>query len=376
MSNKTLYDLHMLIINYIETSHKTIKNSYALIVNKIKDPKTYSDQELKKVFESGDIIPFLTDNDVEIFSKNLTDITQKLKEYIDFVNDIQNAMTHKGKAIYEKTEYILNESKKNSLFLGGTPPIESKRVYLEKLKESYDKYYDEIKIYKKLKFSIDENILMNHEYKIENISIIYNYIENMSNILQKINACILNMKIVLLYLIRYISFDKMRIYISFILKIKKDIPKESFAIILKQIKQNIKIYIKNINDNDPTFNKDIMEFKNFLQNIISKAKPSITENIYDKIINILKKNKVNVTTSLNSKLLNTISKYNQPKSTDIDTIHKDIVASINSTRRKNFLADKIKVELHNAVHKSVLSPILSKSKSTSSSNSPSFMSIK
>ena len=95
MSNKTLYDLHILIVNYIESSHKTIKHSYLFVLNTLKDPKTYSDNDLKKVFESGDAIPFLQDNDVQEFNKNLINIDKKLKEYIDFVTHVNGGQFQK-----------------------------------------------------------------------------------------------------------------------------------------------------------------------------------------------------------------------------------------------------------------------------------------
>ncbi len=365
MNTKTLHDLHMLITNYVEASHKIIKNSSSSIVEKLKKSETYSDNELKKVAESGDVISFLIDNDVEVFGNKLREISKQMHEYIDFLTDLKNLMTRKGKAIYEKTEYILNESKKNNLFTGGTPN-ESKKHYKEKLKESYDKYYQQFTMYKRLKFTIDENILTNHQYKFENLLTIYQYLDNMSNILQTLDNSILNILITILYLNRYIALDKMKIYILFVVKIKKEIPKESFVVLLKQIKQDYKNYIKVMKERDPVFHKDVTQFEEFLQDTISQATPSIAENIHDKIISILKKNKVNVAYSLNNKLLNTITKYQQPKSADIDKIHNDVVQAIDSTRRKHFLPDKIKTDLHSAIQKSVLSPILSKSNSKSS----------
>lgn len=365
MNTKTLYDLHMLVANYVESSHKIIKKSSSSIIEKLKKSETYSDNELQKVVESGDVISFLIDNDIEVFANNLTKISKQIQEYIDFLTDLKNVMMRKGKAIYEKTEYILNESKKNNLFSGGTPN-DLKRNYIDKLKESYEKYYKEFTAYKRLKLTIDENILKNHQYKFENLSTMYNYLDNVSNILQGLDNCILHIKITALYLIRYITLDKMKIYISFVVKIKKEIPKESFVLLLKRIKQNYKNYIKDMKERDSVFHKDVTQFEEFLQDTISQATPSITENIYDKIISILKKNKVNVTYSLNNKLLNTITKYQQPNSADIDKIHNDVIQAINSTRRKNFLADKIKTEFHSAIQISVLSPISSKSNSKSS----------
>ena len=156
---KTFYDLYELIFTDIKISNKYIKQHYHKIYN------------YKNTDDINNLRNYIKDN-----------IEEKIKSYLNFLQDSKNLMIKKTNGIYEKLEYLFKVTRAfDKIQTGGSP---KSNEILNNFKKSYEEYENVFHNFKIFMYSTNTKILKDHQNKIDNLITIYSFIEHLTNHLE------------------------------------------------------------------------------------------------------------------------------------------------------------------------------------------------
>jgi hypothetical protein len=237
-----------------------------------------------------------------------------------------------------------------------------KKIYLAKLNTSYDVYVSEMENYHKFRYSVNEQVLKDHENKVENFFIIYNYISSLTDVLSKLIRTILDFRYMLLQIKPYFSFVMLQNYLNRVMQAKALNSKPLQYRVFLQVKhiwesQTSRIE-KNTHDNEPDLYDDMQDYKKFINDTILQVTPSVNELILDEIKNVLDSKKTKFTSKIDKDLLDLLNKINTKSSqfiTDdsIKDVYNEVIKYLNihkistTQNEKDNILQKIKEVIEN-----------------------------
>jgi len=288
------------------------------------------EKKLKKSEENPDDL-FEEKNMTHLY-KIIASFQDKLSTYNTFYTKLNDLIIKKVGNILIKTQETLLTNARD--FEGGHGMKSAKKKeYLAKLDTSYNIYVSEMENYHRFRYSVNEQVLKDHENKVENFFIIYNYISSLIAVLSKLISTVQDFRYMLLQIKPYFSFVKLQNYLTKVMQAtalnSKPVQYKVFLQVKHIWESQTSVIEKRTQENEPELYNDMQDFKKFINDAVSRTIPTVNEFIIDETKNVLDSKRIKFTSKIDKDFLELLNKINTKSSQFVtDELLKDIHSEI------------------------------------------------